>query len=132
VHSSPTCFFRVRWRGRPSASLLAPARAIAKHSAALASSGPQPEPVNFRQKEDTHLHRPKADDAQEQAAGQRYARSQDRLHTVFRNSLIGLKIISPDLVIRQANQALTTMLGLPIAQQVVDRKIMEFAYLDFV
>ena len=69
---------------------------------------------------------------QQQAKDQRYERSQDRFRTVFENSPMGQKIIDLDLCICQANPALAAMLGLKEPKQVVGRKIIEFAHLDFV
>ena len=69
---------------------------------------------------------------QQQAEDQRYERSQDRFRTVFENSLMGQKIIDPNLSIRQANPALAAMLGLKGPKQVVGHKIIKFAYPDFV
>ncbi|OGX81442.1 hypothetical protein BEN47_05705 [Hymenobacter lapidarius] len=63
---------------------------------------------------------------------ERYQRSQDRFRTVFENSPMGQKIIDPDLCIRQANQALATMLGLKGPKQLVGRRIIDFAHPDFV
>ncbi|MCC3155244.1 PAS domain S-box protein [Hymenobacter sp. BT770] len=105
---------------------------MAKRSPAPASPGPQPEQVHSLQQQNTRLRQQQADDEQQQAVDQRYARSQDRFRTVFENSPLGQKIIGPDLCIRQANQALATLLGLKSAKKVVGRKIMEFAHPDFV
>ncbi len=57
--------------------------------------------------------------------------SQDRFRTVFENSPLGQKIIDPDLVIRQANLAVVTMLGLTHPQELVGRRISEFAHPDY-
>jgi PAS domain-containing protein len=53
-------------------------------------------------KENTRLRQQQTDAEQQQAADQRYERSQDRFSTVFENSPQGQKVIGPDLVIRQA------------------------------
>ncbi|MBD2715185.1 PAS domain S-box protein [Microvirga sp. STR05] len=58
------------------------------------------------------------------------AQKQERFRTVFENSPLGQKIITPDLVIRQANQALATMLGFERGQDLVGRRILEFAHPD--
>ena len=104
---------------------------MAKRSPAPASTSP-PEPANSLKKDNGHPRKQQADAEQQQAADQRYERSQDRFLTVFKNSPQGQKVIGPDLTIRQANQALATMLGLKTPKQVVGRKIMEFAHPDFV
>ncbi|SHK82076.1 PAS domain S-box-containing protein [Hymenobacter psychrotolerans DSM 18569] len=64
----------------------------------------------------------------EHAAAQ--AQKQRRFRAVFENSPLGQKIITPDLAIRQANQALATMLGFESSQELVGRRIMEFAHPD--
>jgi two-component system sensor histidine kinase VicK len=56
--------------------------------------------------------------------------SQERFRTVFENSPLGQKIIDPDLTICQANQALADMLGFSNAQELVGRRILEFAHPD--
>ena len=101
-------------------------------SAAPASPGPQQEQVKSLQQKNTRLRQQRSDDEQQKAADERYARSQDRFRTVFENSPLGQKIIAPDLCIRQANQALATMLGLKTPKKVVGRKIIDFAHPDFV
>ena len=55
---------------------------------------------------------------------------QARFRTVFENSPFGQKIITPDLIIRQANQAVVQMLGCAHQNEVVGRKILEFAHPD--
>ena len=97
-----------------------------------ASSGPQPTQVKALQQKNTRLRHQQVAADQQQAEDQRYERSQDRFRTVFENSPMGQKIIDPDLCIRQANQALATMLGLKGPKQVVGRKIIGFAHPDFV
>jgi two-component system sensor histidine kinase VicK len=56
--------------------------------------------------------------------------SQDRFRAVFENSPLGQKIIDPDLTICQANEALALMLGFERAEEVVGRRILEFAHPD--
>jgi len=56
---------------------------------------------------------------------------QVRFRTVFENSPFGQKIITPDLTIRQANQAVAKMLGCSCPQDLVGRQIMEFAHPDY-
>ncbi|AMJ64021.1 PAS domain-containing sensor histidine kinase [Hymenobacter sp. PAMC 26628] len=60
-----------------------------------------------------------------------YEQSQVRFRTVFENSPLGQKIISPDLLIRQANPALVAMLGLTRPDEVVGRRIIDFAHPHF-
>ena len=50
--------------------------------------------------------------------------------TVFENSPFGQKIITPDLIIRQANRAVVQMLGCAGVEELVGRKILEFAHPD--
>ena len=97
-----------------------------------ASSVANKKQVKTLQEKNTRLLRQKATADAQQVADERYQRSQDRFRTVFENSPMGQKIIDPDLTIRQANQALATLLGLKGPKQVVGRKIMEFAHPDFV
>lgn len=62
-----------------------------------------------------------ADDQQQQQA---------RFRTVFENSPFGQKIITPDLIIQQANHAVLAMLGCTRLEDVVGHEIMEFAHPD--
>jgi two-component system sensor histidine kinase VicK len=55
---------------------------------------------------------------------------QARFRTVFENSPFGQKIITPDLVIRQANQAVLDMLGCAHPDDLVGHRIQEFAHPD--
>ncbi|SFQ31585.1 PAS domain-containing sensor histidine kinase [Hymenobacter arizonensis] len=68
----------------------------------------------------THAQQIPSDDGQRQA----------RFRTVFENSPFGQKIITPDLTIRQANRAAAAMLGCGSVEELVGRKIMEFAHPD--
>jgi two-component system sensor histidine kinase VicK len=70
---------------------------------------------------EAQAHQAHSDDKEEQEA---------RFHTIFENSPFGQKIITPDLVIRQANQAVVEMLGCTDVEDLVGRKIMEFAHPD--
>ncbi|MBC6699546.1 PAS domain-containing sensor histidine kinase [Hymenobacter puniceus] len=54
----------------------------------------------------------------------------DRFRTIFENSPFGQKIISSDLIIRQANQAMLEMLDCTRMEDVVGHRIMEFAHPD--
>ena len=56
---------------------------------------------------------------------------QARFQTVFENSPFGQKIITPDLLIRQANQAVLTMLACTSLEEVVGHQILEFAHPDY-
>ncbi|WP_348533732.1 PAS domain-containing sensor histidine kinase [Hymenobacter nitidus] len=53
-----------------------------------------------------------------------------RFRTVFENAPLGQKIITSDLTIRQANQAVVDMLGCASVEDLVGHKIMEFAHPD--
>ena len=60
----------------------------------------------------------------------RYEQSQVRFRSVFENAPLGQKIITPDLTIRQANQAVVQMLGCTHLDEVVGHKILEFSHPD--
>ncbi|SNC77693.1 two-component system, OmpR family, sensor histidine kinase VicK [Hymenobacter gelipurpurascens] len=60
----------------------------------------------------------------------RYEQSQARFRTVFENAPLGQKIITPDLTIRQVNQAVVAMLGFNSPEDLLGRKIIEFAHPD--
>ncbi|GAA3927993.1 PAS domain-containing sensor histidine kinase [Hymenobacter algoricola] len=105
---------------------------MASPSSTPASSTPKKKQVQSLQKKNTRLREQKVVADEQKAADQRYERSQDRFRTVFENSPMGQKIIDPDLRIRQANQALATLLGLKSLKKVVGRKIIDFAHPDFV
>lgn len=68
--------------------------------------------------------------AEPQPPPDQYEQSQARFRTVFENSPLGQKIITPDLTIRQANQAVMTMLGCTRLDDIVGHKILEFAHPD--
>jgi two-component system sensor histidine kinase VicK len=55
----------------------------------------------------------------------------ERFRTVFENSPFGQKIITPDLVIHQANQAVVDMLGCARLEDVVGHQIREFAHPEY-
>ena len=55
---------------------------------------------------------------------------QVRFRTVFENSPFGQKIITPDLVIRQANRAVVEMLGCASEKDLVGHTIIDFAHPD--
>jgi len=60
----------------------------------------------------------------------RYEQSQVRFRTVFENAPLGQKIITPDLTIRQVNQAVVAMLGFTSPDDLIGHKIIEFAHPD--
>ena len=105
---------------------------MASPSSTPASSAPEKQQVKSLQQKNTRLREQKVVADEQKVVDERYQRSQDRFRTVFENSPMGQKIIDPDLCIRQANQALATMLGLKSPKQVVGRKIIDFAHPDFV
>ncbi|MDF7815073.1 PAS domain-containing sensor histidine kinase [Hymenobacter sp. YC55] len=105
---------------------------MASPSSTPASAGSEQKQVQSLQKKNTRLQQQKGVAREQKVADDRYQRSQERFRSVFENSPLGQKIIDPDLRIRQANQALATMLGLKKPQQVVGRRIIEFAHPDFV
>jgi two-component system sensor histidine kinase VicK len=76
------------------------------------------------------LRAERIDKATHQELVDRYAESQVRFRTVFENSLFGQKIISSDLLIRQANPVVLQMLGCSSLGDVVGHQIQEFAHPD--
>jgi PAS domain S-box-containing protein len=66
------------------------------------------------------------------AANEMLRLGQLRYRTVFENSLLGNKIISSDLKILQVNQTLVGMLGCANKEELIGRRILEFAHPDFV
>jgi PAS domain S-box-containing protein len=67
----------------------------------------------------------------QQAQADAYQQSQVRFHTVFNHSPLGHKIIDPNLIIRQANAAVATLLGLESSLEVIGHAILEFAHPDY-
>ncbi|QKG53435.1 PAS domain-containing sensor histidine kinase [Hymenobacter sp. BRD67] len=67
--------------------------------------------------------------AQQASSGEEELR-QARFQTIFDNSPFGQKIITSDLIIRQANRAVLEMLGCVSLHDVVGHQIMEFAHPD--
>lgn len=67
----------------------------------------------------------------QQARAATYSQSQARFHTVFDHSPLGHKIIDPDLLIRQANAAVATLLGLESPLELIGHTILEFAHPDY-
>ena len=82
--------------------------------------------IQYLKEEIAHL---KADrksvdfDNQQQAA---YQQTQVRFRTVFENSRLGNKIITPDLKILQVNSALVTMLGYDRKEDIIGTLIMDY------
>jgi two-component system sensor histidine kinase VicK len=105
---------------------------MASPSSTPVASTPEKEQVKSLQQKNARLRQQKVVADEQKVVDDRYQRSQDRFRTVFENSPLGQKIIDPGLYIRQANQALATMLGLKSPKQVVGRQIMDFAHPDFV
>jgi two-component system sensor histidine kinase VicK len=66
----------------------------------------------------------------QQAEANEEERRQARFRTVFENSPFGQKIITPDLTIRQANQAVVDMLGCASEADLMGHKIIEFSHPD--
>jgi two-component system sensor histidine kinase VicK len=76
------------------------------------------------------LRAERIDKAAHKELADRYAESQVRFRTVFDNSPFGQKIISSDLLIRQANPVVLQMLGYTSLRDVVGHRIQEFAHPD--
>jgi len=66
-----------------------------------------------------------------QATTDAYEQSQARFRTVFENSPLGQKIITPDLTIRQVNAAVVAMLGYTRPEELIGRRILEFTHPNF-
>ncbi|RZJ95344.1 MAG: PAS domain-containing sensor histidine kinase [Hymenobacter sp.] len=66
----------------------------------------------------------------QQAADARAYQRPEPFRTVFDQSPLGHKIIGPDLLIRQANAASATLLGLESSLEVVGHAILEFTHPD--
>jgi two-component system sensor histidine kinase VicK len=62
---------------------------------------------------------------------QQYEQSQVRFRTVFDNSPLGQKIITPDLTIRQVNAAVIAMLGYTRPDELIGRRILDFTHPHF-
>jgi two-component system sensor histidine kinase VicK len=80
--------------------------------------------------ENQQLRADRAALATQQAKDDKYEQSQVRFRTVFDHSPLGNKIIDSDLVIKQVNPAVLVMLGFERAEELVGRKIIEFAHPD--
>ncbi|GAB3290834.1 PAS domain-containing sensor histidine kinase [Hymenobacter tenuis] len=96
------------------------------------SSAPTPvTPASSLLEAENHLLREEIRQLKEQVLlASAFDQSQERFRTVFENSPLGQKIIDPDLTICQANQALADMLGFSTAEDLVGRRILEFAHPD--
>jgi two-component system sensor histidine kinase VicK len=68
--------------------------------------------------------------AAQQVHDDRYEQSQVRFRTVFEHSPLGNKIIDSELTIKQVNPAVVAMLGFARADELVGRKIIDFAHPD--
>ncbi|WP_303311547.1 PAS domain-containing sensor histidine kinase [Hymenobacter sp. BT730] len=84
--------------------------------------------IQALREENRQLRENQATATQHQAHHDRYEQSQARFRTVFENSPLGQKIITPDLTIRQVNPAVVAMLGFTDPQELIGRKIMEFSH----
>ena len=66
------------------------------------------------------------------ALEEKHTQSQLRFRTIFEQSLLGNKILGPDLSILEVNDAFITLLGYSDKNDIINRKIIEFAHPDFV
>lgn len=57
--------------------------------------------------------------------------SENRFRTIFETSRLGNKVITPDLKIRQVNQALVDLLGYDTKQEILGTRILDYAPLEF-
>jgi two-component system sensor histidine kinase VicK len=80
--------------------------------------------------ENQQLRADRAALATQQAKDDKYEQSQVRFRTVFDHSPLGNKIIDSELTIKQVNPAVLVMLGFERAEELVGRKIIEFAHPD--
>lgn len=69
--------------------------------------------------------------ANQQAIEKKYEESQSRFEAIFNQSMLGNKIITPDLKIIQVNQSLQQMLGYD-QEELIGTKIIKFAHPDFI
>lgn len=68
---------------------------------------------------------------QQQAIEKKYEESQSRFEAIFNQSMLGNKIINPDLEIMQVNEALQQMLGYT-AEELIGTKITTFSHPDYI
>jgi len=87
------------------------------------ASGPSLQAENAALREENRQLCDRLAAAPEAAEQTRYEQSQARFRTVFENAPLGQKIITPDLTIRQANQAVVAMLGYARVEDIVGHKI---------
>jgi two-component system sensor histidine kinase VicK len=76
------------------------------------------------------IHHLRAERTLTQAQSVDQAQRQARFQTIFENSPFGQKIITSDLIIRQANGVLVQLLGCAGLADVVGHQILEFAHPD--
>ncbi|MDB5013655.1 MAG: hypothetical protein JWQ25_1857 [Daejeonella sp.] len=60
-----------------------------------------------------------------------YQASQIRFRTVFESSMLGNKIISPDLKILQVNQAMVTLLGYQTKDEIIGTRITDYTPMEY-
>ncbi len=63
---------------------------------------------------------------------QQHKQSQVRFKTIFQKSLLGKKILGRDLNIQNVNDAFVAMLGYSDKNDILNRKILEFAHSDYI
>ena len=66
------------------------------------------------------------------ALEEQHAQSQVRFKTIFEQSQLGNKILGPDLSILEVNNAFINLLGYSDKNDIINRKVIEFAHPDFV
>ena len=86
--------------------------------------------IEALREENRQLRAGRATAQTEQAASDDKEEREARFRSVFENSPFGQKIITPNLVIRQANRALVDMLGCANTKDLVGQKILDFAHPD--
>jgi two-component system, OmpR family, sensor histidine kinase VicK len=101
------------------------------HAAPASASGPSSQAENDALRaEIRELRQQLAGASAPKGKPGQYEQSQARFRTVFDNAPLGQKIITPDLTIRQVNAAMLAMLGYTHPEELVGRRIMEFAHPD--
>ncbi|MDB5270757.1 MAG: hypothetical protein JWP58_3797 [Hymenobacter sp.] len=93
------------------------------------STAPEQQNTDLRE-ENQQLRAEQVTAQAQQTTSDEEARQQARFRTVFENAPFGQKIITSDLVIRQANRAVLDMLGCARPDEVVGHRILEFAHPD--